>query len=79
MFLSGLQAPDFRTICFFRAQHAAVLPELFVEVVRLCASLGMVELGHIAFDGTKLKANASLRQSRDRDSLESESYLKHVQ
>ena len=72
MLLSGLQAPDFRTICLFRAQHAAVLPELFVGVVRLCASLGMVGLGHIAFDGTKLKANASLRQSRDRDSLEKE-------
>ena len=72
MFLSGLQAPDFRTICLFRAQHAAVLPELFVEVVRLCASLGMVGLGHIAFDGTKLKANAALRQSRNSDALEKE-------
>jgi transposase len=72
MFLSGLQAPDFRTICLFRAQHASILPDLFVEVVRLCASLGMVGLGHIAFDGTKLKANAALRQSRDRDSLEKE-------
>jgi transposase len=72
MFLSGLQAPDFRTICLFRAQHAAVLPDLFVEVVRLCASLGMVGLGHIAFDGTKLKANASVRQSRDGDGLEKE-------
>ena len=72
MFLSGLQAADFRTICLFRAQHAAILPDLFVEVVRLCASLGMVGLGHIAFDGTKLKANAALRQSRDRDGLEKE-------
>jgi len=72
MFLSGLQAPDFRTICLFRTQHASILPDLFVEVVRLCASLGMVGLGHIAFDGTKLKANAALRQSRDRDSLEKE-------
>ena len=66
MFLSGLQAPDFRT------QHVAVLPDLFVEVVRLCASLGMVELGHIAFDGTKLRANAALRQSRNNDGLEKE-------
>jgi transposase len=72
MFLSGLQAPDFRTICLFRAQHAVVLPDLFVEVVRLCASLGMVGLGHIAFDGTKLKANAALRQSRNEDGLEKE-------
>jgi transposase len=72
MFLSGLQCPDFRTICLFRAEHADVLPELFVDVVRLCASLGMVGLGHIAFDGTKLKANASVRQTRDRDGLEKE-------
>ena len=72
MFLSGLQSPDFRTICLFRAEHADVLPNLFVAVVRLCASLGMVGLGHIAFDGTKLKANASVRQTRDRDGLEKE-------
>ena len=72
MFLSGLQSPDFRTICLFRAEHADVLPTLFVEVVRLCASLGMVGLGHIAFDGTKLKANASVKQTRDRDGLEKE-------
>lgn len=43
-----------------------------MEVVRLCASLGMVGLGHISFDGTKLRANAALRESRDRDSLEKE-------
>jgi hypothetical protein len=49
-----------------------VLPDLYVEVVRPCASLGMVGLGHIAFDGTKLKANASVRQTRDRDGLEKE-------
>ena len=72
MFLSGLQSPDFRTICLFRAEHADVLPDLYVEAVRLCASLGMVGLGHIAFDGTKLKANASVRQTRDRDGLAKE-------
>ena len=48
------------------------VPDLYVDVVRLCASLGMVGLGHIAFDGTKLKANASVRQTRDRDGLEKE-------
>jgi len=72
MFLSGLQSPDFRTICLFRAEHADVLPNLFVEVVRLCASLGMIGLGHVAFDGTKLKANASVKQTRDREGLEKE-------
>ncbi len=72
MFLSGLQSPDFRTICLFRAEYSDVLPGLFVEVVRMCASLGMVGLGHIAFDGTKLKANASVRQTRDKEGLEKE-------
>lgn len=72
MFLAGLQIPDFHTICLFRSQHADVLPEIFVEVVRLCASLGMVGLGHIAFDGTKLKANASVRQSKDSRGLDKE-------
>ena len=72
MFLSGMQSPDFRTICLFRAEHTDVLLNLYVEMVRLCTSLGMVGLGHIAFDGTKLKANASVRQTRDRDGLEKE-------
>ncbi len=72
MFLAGMQIPDFRTICLFRSQQADILPGIFVEVVRLCASLGMVGLGHIAFDGTKLKANASVRQSKDSRGLDKE-------
>ena len=72
MFLTGMQSPDFRTKCLFRAEHTDVLLDLYVEVVRLCTSLGMVGLGHIAFDGTKLKENASVRQTRDRDGLEKE-------
>jgi len=72
MYLSGMQTPDFHTICLFRSQHAGALPGVFVEVVRLCASLGMVELGHVAFDGTKLKANASNRQSKDAEGLNKE-------
>ena len=72
MYLAGMQSPDFRTICLFRTNHAEDIKEIFVEVVRLCASLGMVGLGHIAFDGTKLKANASVRQTRDKESLRKE-------
>ena len=72
MYLSGMQRPDFRTICLFRSQHADSISQIFIEVVRLCASLGMVGLGHIAFDGTKLKANASVRQTREKESLEKE-------
>jgi len=72
MYLSGLQYPDFRTICNFRSEHAAEIPEIFVEVIRLCAELGMVGLGHIAFDGTKLKAQSSVKQTRDPEGLEKE-------
>ena len=72
MYLSGMQRPDFRTICLFRATHCEAISEIFVEVVRLCASLGMVGLGHIAFDGTKLKANASIKQTKDKKALQKE-------
>lgn len=72
MYLAGMQSPDFRTICLFRSNHAEAVKQIFVEVVRLCASLGMVGLGHIAFDGTKLKANASVRQTREKELLKKE-------
>ena len=72
MYLAGMQIPDFRTICLFRAKHAEAIKQIFIEVVRLCASLGMVGLGHIAFDGTKLKANASVRQTREAEALKKE-------
>jgi len=52
MYLSAMQYPDFRTICNFMLEHAREIPKIFVEVVRLCAKLRMVGLGHIAFDGT---------------------------
>jgi transposase len=72
MYLSGLQYPDFRTICNFRSEHAAEIPKVFVDGIRLCAELGMVGLGHIAFDGAKLKAHASIKQTRDPEGLEKE-------
>jgi len=72
MYLSGMQYPDFRTICKFRSDHAAEIPRIFVEVIWFCAQLGMVGLGHIAFDGAKLKANASIKQTRDQEGLEKE-------
>jgi hypothetical protein len=48
-----------RTLCDFRALHLKELSELFVQVVRLARECGLVKLGTIAVDGTKLKANAS--------------------
>jgi len=59
MAVSAMQTPDFRTISDFRKRHLAALEELFVQVLRLCQEAGLVKLGHVALDGTKLKANAS--------------------
>lgn len=51
--------PDFRTISEFRKRHLKALSGLFVQVLKLCTEAGLVKLGHVALDGTKLKANAS--------------------
>ena len=59
MAVTGLQRPDFRTVAAFRRRHLAALADLFGQVLRLCRAVGLVRLGHVAIDGTKLKANAS--------------------
>jgi len=59
MAVTGMQMPDFRTISDFRKRHLVALGELFIQVLRLCQQAGLVKLGHVALDGTKLKANAS--------------------
>ena len=51
--------PDFRTIAEFRKRHLQALSRLFVQVLRLAEKAGLVKLGHVALDGTKVKANAS--------------------
>lgn len=57
--LAANQRPDFRTLSDFRKQHLTALADLFVQVLKLCQRAGLVKLGHIAVDGTKIKANAS--------------------
>lgn len=59
MMIVALDAPDFRTISEFRKRHLTALSDLFVQVLRLCEKAGLVKLGHVALDGTKVKANAS--------------------
>jgi transposase len=57
--LAAGNAPDFRTISDFRKRHLAALSELFGQVLALAAKAGLVKLGHVALDGTKVRANAS--------------------
>ena len=59
MAIVALDAHDFRTISEFRRRHLAALSALFVQVLELCERAGLVKLGHVALDGTKIKANAS--------------------
>ncbi len=57
--LAANQHPDHDTIAEFRRRHLSALSGLFVQVLRLCQRAGLVRLGHVALDGTKLRANAS--------------------
>lgn len=57
--LAANNTPDFRTISDFRKDHLRALAGLFLQVLKLCQKTGLVKLGHVALDGTKIKANAS--------------------
>jgi transposase len=59
MMIVAADAPDFRTISDFRKRHLKALAGLFVQDLKLCEKAGLVKLGHVALDGTKIKANAS--------------------
>jgi len=59
MAVTALNKPDFRTIAEFRRRHLKALGDLFVQVLKLCRAAGLVKLGHVALDGTKVAANAS--------------------
>ena len=62
-YLSADQHPDHDTLAAFRQQHVEALAGLFVQALRLCQKAGLVKLGNVSIDGTKMKANASTRRS----------------
>src|SRR3982074_1301936 len=63
MAVTAMNRPDFRTIATFRRRHLKALGELFVQVLKLCKAAGLVKLGHVALDGTKVQANASVHKA----------------
>ena len=67
--LAGGAHPHFTTINAFRATHRAALAGLFTQVLHACQSAGLVKLGHVAIDGTKMKANASKHKAKSYDRL----------
>jgi transposase len=61
--LAAGTAPDYRAIARFRRRHLSALGHLFVQALALCQAAGMVSLGRVALDGTKVRANASKRKA----------------
>jgi hypothetical protein len=61
--LAAGQNPDHNTISEFRRRHLETLPKIFSQVLQICEKAGLVRLGHVALDGTKMNANASKHKS----------------
>jgi transposase len=70
MSIVALDAPDFRTISDFRKRHLQALGKLFGQILHLCEKAGLVKLGHVALDGTKIKANASKHKAMSYERME---------
>jgi len=64
--------PDHATIARFRSRHREELEGLFVKILRLCGEAGLVKVGVVAVDGTKVKANAALAANKTHDGIEAE-------
>jgi len=76
-YLAADQHPDHDTIASFRQEHLEALAGLFVQALRLCSKAGLIKLGDIAIDGTRMLANASTRHSVSHQKLrEQEQYWK---
>lgn len=70
--ITANQLPDHTTISRFRKDNESHLKTLFLEILRLCADAGLVKLGKVSLDGTKIKADASLAANRTLKHLEQE-------
>jgi len=68
----GEDTPDFRAISEFRRRHIAAFETLFVEVLKLASASGLLKLGRLALDGTKIKANASRHKAMSYDRMQTE-------
>jgi hypothetical protein len=68
--ISANQVPDHATVARFRVRHQAALADLFGQVLALCADAGLVSVGVIALDGSKLAASASDRAIRTYDTTD---------
>jgi len=70
--ITGNEKPDHCSISRFRKDHSELMKSLFMEILRLCAEAGLVKVGKVNLDGTKMKANASLAANRTAKALQEE-------
>lgn len=68
--LTGNQSPDYRSLARFRKRHLQAFEAVFTQVLAVCAQAGMVKLGRVALDGTKLDANASKHKAMSYDRMD---------
>lgn len=70
MYLTQMYHPDFRTVNDFRKNNIEEIGRYFVDVVRMCDELGMVKVGSISIDGSKIRANASPKLTKEKAEYE---------
>lgn len=71
-YLVADQHPHFTRIADFRKEHLSELAGLFVQVLELCREAGLLKLGHVSLDGTKIQANASKHKAMSHERMEAE-------
>lgn len=76
IYLAQTYKPDFRTINDFRKNNIAEISDYFIDIVRLCKELGLIKIGQINIDGTKIKANAANRRTKTKE--EYQDWIKRI-
>jgi len=76
MYLSQMYQPDFRTINDFRKNNLEELSGYFIDIVRMCKELGLISVGQMNIDGTKIKASAANRRTKTQE--EYQHWLKRI-
>ncbi len=70
--LAAGNMPEHRTICRFREEHVEVFQSLFVQVIQIARDAGLVKMGTLAVDGSKIRANASKRKAMSYERMQQE-------
>ena len=76
IYLSQMYKPDFRTINDFRKNNILELSQYFVDILRMCKELGLISVGQMNIDGTKIKANAANRRTQNKEAYQK--WLKRI-